>query len=226
MAKRLTMRVSVAALCASASVVALAPAQGFVATRPSAKLTVQRGVIKNGKLDVRARISNLATGAVHVTYKAAGTTTAFDVPIAGAAVHIKKTLPQAQRAKRTGVYTLSYAGSNAVLPDSVKLRAAARRARLKRTASSISGDTLRVAGTTSTRARGYVRVRLSYSAIEGIVTTLDYRAKIHKGKWSLKRGLSHEAASFPGQLAIRYAGSASKLVCGEQVAKALKSAAG
>lgn len=223
MAKGLTMRVSVAALCASASVVALAPAQGFVATRPPAKITVQRGMIKNGKLDVRARISPLATGNIHVTYKAAGTTTAFDIPVTGAAaVHIKRTLPLAQRTKRTGVYTLSYEGSPVVLPETVKLRAAPHRAKLKRTASSIVGGKLRVAGTISTRARGFVRVRLSYSPIEGVVRTLDYRAKIHKGKWSLKRGLSSEAASFPGQLAIRYPGSAAKLICGEQVAQAVK----
>jgi hypothetical protein len=215
------MRVSLVALGASASFVALAPAQSFVATRPPLKLTVQRAAIKSGKLDVSARVSKLATGTVDVTYRAGGTTTTFSVAISAGKVRIKKKLPLAQRSKRTGLFTLTYAGSTAVLPDSVKLRAARHRAKLKRTSSSLTSGKLSVAGTIGSRARGYVRVRLSYSPIEGVVKTLDYRAKIRKGKWSLKHGLPKEAADLGGQLAIRYVGSAPRLICGEQIVKAL-----
>ena len=77
-----------------------------------------------------------------------------------------------------------------------------------------------MAGTISSRARGVVRVRLSYAAA-GATRSLDFRAKITGGKWSLNESLPAAAAAAGGQLSIQFTGYEPLRIRGEQIAKAV-----
>ncbi len=189
-------------------------------TRAPAKLQVQRAGVSAGKLDVLASITSLATGNVRVDYRSAGATTSFDAPVRAGRIRFRRTLAGAQRSKPTGIFTLTYAGSPRVQPDSVTLRAARGKAQLVRTASRIdAAGRLHVAGTISPRARGIVRVRLGYDAGGRDATFLDYRAKIHGGAWLLVQQLPAAAAKAGGQLSIQFTGYERLRIRGEQLAK-------
>jgi subtilisin-like proprotein convertase family protein len=188
--------------------------------RTPAKLQVQRAGVSAGKLDVLAAITARATGTVRVTYRSAGATTSFAAAISNGRIRFRRSLPAAQRSKPTGIFTLTYAGTSLVHPDSVALRAAGGKARLVRRSSAIdAGGRLRVAGRISPRARGVVRVRLSYPAAGGELTTLDYTARIAAGRWSLTQELPPAAAAAGGQLSIQFTGYEPLRIRGEQIAK-------
>jgi hypothetical protein len=183
-------------------------------------LQVLRAGVSGGSLDVLASITSKATGRVKVGYHSAGATTTFDATISGGQIRFRRTLPRSQRSKPTGIFTLTYAGTPAVEPDSVTLRAARGKARLVRTTSRIDGKgRLLVAGTITPRARGVVRVRLGYAAGGNTSTFLDYRAKIAGGRWSLTQQLPAAAAKAGGQLSIQFTGYEPLRIRGEQIAK-------
>lgn len=191
-----------------------------VAPPAPAKLQVLRAGVSGGSLDVLAAITAKATGKVKVSYRSAGVTSAFDAAISGGQIRFRKALPRSQRSKPTGIFTLTYAGTAAVEPDSVTLRAARGKARLVRTTSRIdTKGRLLVAGTITPRARGVVRVRLGYAASGGASTFLDYRAKITAGRWSLTHQLPPAAAKAGGQLSIQFTGLEPSRIRGEQIAK-------
>jgi hypothetical protein len=194
------------------------PRAPTVAAAP-ARLQVLRAVVSRGRLDVRATIAARATGKVRVRYRTAGATTTFDAPIADGHVRFRKALPRSQRSKATGILSLTYAGTPAVEPDRVTLRAATARARLATRTSLIdSAGRLRVAGTITPRARGVVRVRLRYPGAGGS-RHVDYRARITRGRWSLRKRLPAAAAAAGGQLTIRFGGHAGLRIGGEQIAR-------
>ncbi len=188
--------------------------------RAPAKIQVLRAGVSGGRLDVLASITARATGSVRVSYRSAGAATSFDAAIAGGQIRFRKALPRAQRSKPTGIFTLTFAGTSAVQPDSVSLRAARGKARLVRTSSRIDASgRLRVAGTISPRARGVVRIRLGYPGAGRDLTVLDYRAKIAGGRWSLVQQLPAAAAKAGGQLSIQFTGYEPLRIRGEQIAK-------
>jgi hypothetical protein len=192
-------------------------------TPAPAKLQVLRAGVAGGRLDVLAAITTKATGRVRVTYRSAGSTTAFDAAISGGRIRFRKALPRSQRSKPSGIVTLAYGGSALVEPDSVTLRAARGRARLLRTSSRIDAKgRLRVAGTISPRVRGVVRVRLTYAAAGGGSGSLDYRAKIAGGRWTLDEQLPAAAATAGGLLSIQFTGYEPLGIRGEQIAKEVK----
>ncbi|HEV7884337.1 MAG TPA: M36 family metallopeptidase, partial [Solirubrobacteraceae bacterium] len=196
------------------------PRPASAPARAPAKLQVHGAGVSSGKLDVLAAITAKAAGKVRVTYRSAGATTAFDAPISGGRIRVRRALPRSQRSKPTGIVTLAYAGSALVEPDSVTLRAARGKAKLVRTTSRIdAGGRLRVAGTITPRARGLVRVRLGYAVAGGDSKLLDYQAKIVRGRWSLNRQLPAEAAAAGGQLSIQFTGYEPLAIRGEQIAK-------
>jgi hypothetical protein len=180
---------------------------------------VLRAGVSGGARDVLASITSRANGKVRVSYRSAGATTSFDAPISNGQIRFRKALPAAQRSKSTGIFTLTFAGTSLVEPDSVTLRAARGKARLVRTSSRIDNGHLRVAGTISPRARGVVRVRLGYAAAGAKTTFLDYRAKIAAGKWLLVQKLPDAAAKAGGQLSIQFTGYEPLRIRGEQIAK-------
>jgi subtilisin-like proprotein convertase family protein len=191
--------------------------------RAPAKLQVLRAGVSGGRLDVLASITAKATGKVRVTYRSGGVTTRFDASITRGRIGFRRALPRSQRSRSTGIVTLTYAGSALVEPDTVTLRAARGRARLVRTTSRIdSKGRLRVAGTITPRARGVVRVRLTYVPAGGASTSVDYRAKIVRGRWSLNQRLPAAAAAAGGQLSIQFTGYEPLSIRGEQIAKEVK----
>jgi hypothetical protein len=168
---------------------------------------------------VLASIDARATGKLRVVYRTARARTAFDAPIAGGRIRLRKALPRSQRSEPTGMLTLTYAGTPAVEPERVTLRAAAGRARLVRTTSLIdAGGRLRVAGTITRRARGVVRVRLRYVGAGGSASFVEFRARIARGRWSLRQQLPAAAAQSGGQLSIQFAGHAALRIGGQQIA--------
>jgi hypothetical protein len=191
-----------------------------VPPRAAAKLQVLRAGVSAGRLDVLASITARATGSVRVTYRSAGATTSFAAAVSAGRIRFRRTLPRAQRSKPTGLFTLKFAGTSLVAPDSVTLRAASGKARLVRTSSRIdAGGRLHVAGTVSPRVRGIVRVRLAYAAAGGELAFLDFQAKIAAGKWSLAQQLPAAVARAGGQLAIQFTGYEPLRIRGEQLAK-------
>ncbi|MGH2841639.1 MAG: hypothetical protein ACRDKY_12530 [Solirubrobacteraceae bacterium] len=196
------------------------PSLGAAPAPAPAKLAVKRAAVRDGKLDVLATVTSRASGTVRLRYRSAGRTTRFSARIKQRRIRVVRPLRTAQRTKRTGILTLTYPGSKDVQAESVTLRAAPRAAKLRRTASSIDGHgRLHLAGTISRRARGIVRVRLSYVELGGAATfELHYKVAIAAGAWSMTAALPRAAAALGGQLAIRYAGYGPRLIGGEQLA--------
>jgi galactose oxidase-like protein len=159
-----------------------------------AKLALTRATIHRAKrqLDVLAPISALASGRVGVELRAAGHSTRLSSPVDARKrrVRVLRPIPAAQARLGTGILTLRYRGNDATLPQTVRLRAAARPARLmaRRPALDAQGR-LRASGTISPRARGVVRVELQFAAAGG-ARTLSFRAKIRSGRWTLRTQLT------------------------------------
>ena len=192
--------------------------------RKPAKLRVERARIARGRLDVRLGMTSRATGRLRAVYHSRGRRTRFSIAIprrtAGkpSAWTVRRRLPRAQRGKRTGILTLTYAGDARVRPDRLRTRVAPRRSRLRRTMTDVDDRGALVArGTVSRRATGVVRLRLD-AADESAV--LHYRARIRGGRWALRRLLPSKAAR-GGQLSIQYTGHHGRRIRGESLSKAV-----
>ena len=166
------------------------------AARP-AKLKLRRAGVRRGRLEVVALITRKASGRVDVAYRAGGRTTRFTAPIAAGRIRVTRRLPRAQ-AGASGILTLRWRGSAAVREATVRLRAAAQPARLRRDAATLAGGRLRVAGRISPRARGSVRLRL-VAADGGEVSVT---APIDGGRWHAD--VPSEASS--GYLTLQFTG--------------------
>jgi len=203
-----------------------APGPGPSGSSPKApaKLAVLRAGVNGRVLDVLASMTSLATGTIDATFVNNGTTTRFSVkvPANPRLIKIRRALSSKARRGRTGILTLTYRGNDKVRPDDVRLRAAAGKALLKRTASRIdAAGNLLVSGTISSRARGVVRVRFEYAAGAQGVSTLNLRGTITRGRWSVKQKLPAGAAKTGGQLSIQFTGYQRGRMRGEQTAKAV-----
>ena len=194
------------------------PALTGDAAKNPAKIRVLRAGVKAKRLDVLAEITRRASGTVRVAYRSGGKTTRFTAKIDGGRIRFKRKLSGASARKTTGIFTLTYAGDDDVRADRVRLRAANGRAGLRRGTTRINAGILEVSGRISKRARGVVRIRLEY--LNGNELVLDtFRAKISKGRWSLKERLPGAAAVAGGQLSIQFTGYERARMRGEQSAK-------
>ncbi|MBA2349672.1 MAG: hypothetical protein H0V81_15415, partial [Solirubrobacterales bacterium] len=185
-----------------------------------AKIRVLRAGIEGGRLDVLAEITKRASGRVQVAYRSGGVTKRFAAPIEDGRIRFKQRLVGRNAAKTTGIFTLTYAGDDDVRSDDLRLRAANRRASLRRADSKIARGALGIVGTISKRARGVVRIRLEY--LDG--TALERRSfnvPIADGKWSLLGPLP-AAARGEVQLSIQYTGDERVRIRGEQTSKRVR----
>ena len=158
-----------------------------------AKLEVARsGVLRDsGVLDVLAPITKRASGAVDVDFHAAGRHTRFGAQIDSQQgyVRFRKDLPREQVRAGTGIVTLAYPGNDRTRAQEVRLRAASGRANLDLARPTLGSGRLAARGTISDRARGVVRVQLSW-VTAGQDRSLELHAKIRNGRWSLDQALS------------------------------------
>jgi hypothetical protein len=203
---------------------ALNPPPAARVLKSPAKIRVLRAAVSGGVLDVLAEITARAavTGArVTVTFRAAGRRVTFSAPIDnGGRIQIRRRLAAAQRGVRSGIFDLSFAGSNLVQPDTVRLRAASGRALLRLATADLTGGLLTVNGTVSRRARGVVQIRLGFDRPDGSNGFETFTARIARGKWSISQRLTGAAAS-GGQLSIQFTGFRAANLRGEQLAKAV-----
>ena len=160
--------------------------------RVTAKLQLARATVDRRErvLDVLAPITSLASGRARLELQAAGRRYRFAKPVDARVgrIHFRQRIPAEQARLGTGILTINYPGDADTRPQSVRLRAAARRAGLRPARPTIADGRLRAVGTISSRARGVVRVQIEY-ATGSEATTLHLSAAISNGRWSLNQAL-------------------------------------
>jgi subtilisin-like proprotein convertase family protein len=197
-----------------------APKTKPVELRAFANVSIERAAITGHRLKVRAAISPLASGRVKATFRSGGRVSKVRATIASGRVSFALALSARQRRARTGVLKLTYAGNALTLPESAKLTAVGRPPRLHITSALIDGSgKLRAAGTIARRARGVVRVSLTYSPRPGRLKSYDYNAKIRGGKWSLADQLPAEAAGVHAQVTGSYRGDRKHRIGGAHISQ-------
>jgi hypothetical protein len=179
---------------APSSTAPAAPAPAKPAAKRPAKLGLERAAIHRSRrqLEVRARISALASGRVELELSAAGRRTRATAAIdrKRGRIVVDRRIPAAQARLGTGILTLTYEGNKATRPQMVRLRAAAVAAGLRMRRPTLSaGGRLRASGTISSRARGSVRVQLQLEHA-GRARTFEFPAPIRNGRWTLDEQLA------------------------------------
>lgn len=102
----------------------------------------------------------------------------------------------------------------------MRLRAASRRARLDVDRIGLRGDRLSVRGGLTSRARGVVRLRMSYLDAAGVARVRTARARVRRdGDWELKGDrVPAQAARCGGHLSVLFTGTFERRVRGEMLA--------
>jgi hypothetical protein len=151
---------------------------------------------KSATLDVLAPITARASGPVKVDFHAAGRRTRFSADINSdrGRLLFQAAIPPEQAARGTGIMTLMYPGNDDTRGQEVRLRAAARHAELQLERPALSDERLEAEGTISQRARGVVRLQLSWS-VDGRDHTYEAKAQIRDGRWLLNERLPAEVMS-------------------------------
>ena len=163
----------------------------------TAKMSIARATINRSQrvLDVLAPITSRASGRVSVQLHAANRRYRFTAPIdsVNARIRFRQRIPVAQAQLGTGIVTITYAGDSDTRPQTVRLRAASRKANLRLTRPRIVDGRIRASGTVNSLARGVVRLQLEYDR-GGSTSILRFRATINdNGRWSLNEQLSETA---------------------------------
>ncbi len=193
---------------------------GGSAVKHPAKLGVARSRLGR-RLEIAAPITRRASGAVGVELASAGRRVRFSAPIdpARGRVVVSRRAVRRQARLGTGIVTLRYAGDADTRPQTVRLRAASRPARLALGRPVLRGGRLQASGTVARAARGVVRLQLQYDA-GGATRTVELRARIRGGRWRLdaalpravldgiaaRRGTLHSYTLFTGDLGRRIRG--------------------
>ncbi|MDQ3677680.1 MAG: hypothetical protein M3401_12905, partial [Actinomycetota bacterium] len=187
-----------------------------------AKLKVLRAGVEDGRLDVLADITKRADGdRMQVSFIANGERFKFTAPIEDGQVRFKRRLPASQRGMSTGIMEIKYEGNDRVRPSEARLRAAKGKAVLRRNLLSLHDGLIVARGSLTERARGVVRLILSYERSDGTMGEWQGRARVRdNGGWSLEEDLPAEAR-MGGYLSIQFTGYGPRRIRGEQIAKQL-----
>jgi autotransporter family porin len=187
-----------------------------------AKLTVRRADVKDGRLKVLASITKRADGdRVGVDFIANGKRSSYTARARAGRVRVTRRLPASQRRVSTGIVEVRYRGSARVRSTKVRLRAAAGKARLRYEHLSIKAGILTARGSVNSRARGAVKLVLSYVSPAGTSGEWRGRARIQDdGRWGFRQTLPSKARS-GGFLSIQFSGSTHPDLRGEQLARKL-----
>jgi hypothetical protein len=132
---------------------------------------------------------------VQVDFHAAGRHTRFDALVDEAEGHVRfrQPVPREQAEMGTGIMTLTYSGNDRTRAQEVRLRSALGRARLELDRPSLRDGRLRASGKISHRARGVVRIQLSW-ATGGQDHSFELQARIREGRWVLDGALPADVA--------------------------------
>lgn len=184
-----------------------------------AKFKVRRAKVDDGQLDMLVRTTARANGdTVEFDFHANGRHHTFTETIEDGTLNVREFLPSSQEDVRTGIVTMTYGGNEYVRPTTVRLRAARVKANLERGELTLRDGKLTATGSISSRARGVVRLRLSYLRANGSVGEWAGRAKIDSGRWQLSEQLPAEAQG-GGYLTMQFTGYLPRRMRGEQEAK-------
>ena len=170
-----------------------------------------------------APITRRASGDVEVELHVAGERTRFTAPVDSdeGLVRVSRAISDRQARLGTGIVTLLYAGNERTRPQEIRLRAAARPAALDAGRPTLRDGRIRARGTISSRARGLVRVTLSY-VHDGRTHTVDGNARISDGRYALdvkvpegdlerieqRSGTVHSSTQYTGYLPEQMRGEA------------------
>ena len=173
------------------------PPQGLPAacSRATPKMSIARASFDrvNRTTSILAPISRLASGLVDVELLGGGRITEFRVAVDSSRGLIRATrgIDAAQARASTAILTLRYRGDPDTRPQTLRLRAALRAAKLssKRPTISPSGQ-LDAAGAITRSARGVVRVQLEWvNRSDGSITIVERQGTIRNGRWGVRSQL-------------------------------------
>jgi hypothetical protein len=160
-----------------------------------AKLSIQRArynrVLRT--TSIFAPISRLASGAAQIQLYGARRITEFTAPVDSARGYIRTTrgVDVLQARARSVILTIRYLGDADTRPQTLRLRAGLRAAKLssRRPTISPSGQ-LDAAGAITRSAKGVVRVQLEWvNAADGAIIVLERQGLIHNGRWGVRSQL-------------------------------------
>ena len=164
-----------------------------------AKLSIARATLLrfSNSISIFAPITARASGRASIGLQAARTTTRFTAPVSDARIRVTRDIKAAQARLGTGILTINYRGDADTRSQVVRLRAANNKANLTSSRPTItSSGRLRASGMTTRRASGVVRVQLQYvRRANGETVTLERKARIRNGRWSLNEQLSSTVRS-------------------------------
>jgi hypothetical protein len=176
------------------------------------------------ELDVFAPLTARALGEeVDVAFRAAGRTERFKVEVTSGdaafdRVRFRERIPRAQADLGTGILTLSFAGNDVTRPQEVRLRAARNRADLEVEEISLQGDRLSASGEIASRARGVVRLELSYLDVQGRAQVFGTNVAIDDGDWSVDDvQVPPEIASNGAYVSVLFTGYFERRIRGEMI---------
>jgi hypothetical protein len=160
--------------------------------KQTAKLSVVRADYSSAQrtISIFAPISTLASGLAEIDLYGARRITEFAAPIDSARGRILATrgVDAAQARASSVILTLRYAGDEDTRPQSLRLRAGQRRARLssRRPTISTSGQ-LDAAGAITRLAKGLVRLQLEWvNRSDGAIIVVERQAIIRNGRWGIR----------------------------------------
>lgn len=192
------------------------------AARPRrlAAFNVTQALLKRGRLIVSARVSPGAGGKCQVIVRRGRQVVRFQVPVRLERISFSRLLPPQLRDARSLGLTLRYPGADSIAPARVSLLAGSRAAKLTAGRAKLTkAGRLSVGGRISPRARGEVEVSV-LPTLAGAAKTVELKARIERGRWSLNRrlrGLSGEHR----RLLISYRGLRSGALAGAQFSQRL-----
>ena len=164
---------------------------GAGAETTSLSITRARITRRSQRLELIAPISRLATGTARVDMLAGGRRTSFDAKIDSGRgmLRVNRAVTRRQARGQSAIVTISYPGNARTLPKQVRLRAAARAAKLTASRPALRAGRLLTRGTVAKAARGVVRLELAYN-VDGRNVVRKLSATIRNGRWSLSSALS------------------------------------
>ena len=165
-------------------------------TKHPAKLSIRRARFNRIQrtASVFAPITRRASGLAEIQLFGARRVTEFNTRINSDRGYIRTTrgVDALQARARSVLLTISYAGDGDTRPQSLRLRAGRRAAKLssRRPTISLSGQ-LNAAGAITRAARGIVRVQLEWvNGADGSIAVLERRAVIRNGRWGIRAQLT------------------------------------